>query len=76
MLAFHSSIWERYTIRTHVGFTKTLVYLLVVDVGLYVVESCAIRFFLRLRKLATTFDSQAALMETVEMVSDHHVDCW
>lgn len=50
--------------------------LLISDVESYVVEARTICFVLRLSEVTKTFESEFNAMDSLTIVSYHHVDCW
>lgn len=57
------------------GLSSTSSSLLASDVVFYVIEVRTIRFFLRLREVIKTFESELIAMDILVIVSNHHVDC-
>lgn len=58
------------------GLINTSFALLVGEVGCYVVEECAIRLVLQLREVEKSFESQVTAMGSLEIVGNHHINCW
>lgn len=75
-LDLNSTLWERYsTALTHMGLSSTTSVLFLFDFVHYVVEACAVRFVLLFIEAAKTFGIQVTKMETLVMVSEHHLVC-